>query len=81
MNAKTTMKRTLEVLAMTMIGDGVLALIGPRRHVTLWTPRDRASRWNRMMTWFVQHRRGTRAIGAVEIVAGVALARRQWRTR
>ncbi len=81
MKAERTIKRTVEVLAMTMIGDGVLAVIGPRRHVTLWKPRDGASWWNRMLRWFVQHRRATRAIGAVEIVAGVALAQRQWRTR
>jgi hypothetical protein len=80
MKSDKTMKRALEILAMMMIGDGVLAAFGPRRHVTLWRGRARGSGWNRMLTWFAEHRKGTRVIGAVEIVAGLALARGQsWR--
>jgi hypothetical protein len=80
MKPASTTKRALEILAMMMIGDGMLAAIGPRRHVLLWRGRTRGSRWNRMLAYFVEHRRGTRAIGAIEIALGLALARWQWRS-
>lgn len=70
--------RILEVVAMTMIGDGVLALVGPCRHAALW--RGRSRRWNRMLDTFIERPQLTRAVGALEAAAGVALASWQWRT-
>jgi hypothetical protein len=81
MKTDRIMKRSMELLAMLMIGDGVLAAIGPRRHVTLWMSRGSTSRWNRRLSWFAEHRGATRAIGVTELVVGFALARWQWRSR
>ena len=70
--------RLLELVAMTLIGDGVLALIGPRRHVAMW--RGRSRRWNEMIETFLERPQLTRAIATAEVLGGVALAHRQWRS-
>ncbi len=69
-------KRLAEVLAMAMIGDGVLALLFPRKHVALWRG---GPRWyDRTLDAFLDHPDATRALGGLEAGLGVWLAYRQW---
>ena len=68
-------RRLLETIAMLMIGDSVLALISPSRHVSLWTSGPRW--WERTFEPLVYHPRLTRALGALGLVLGVWLAWRQ----
>lgn len=65
-------KRLLETAAMLMIGDSVLALVEPRRHVDLWAEGPRP--WERMVEPFARHPNMTRALGAVGLGVGLWLA-------
>lgn len=74
-----TGRRGFEMLAMLMIGDGLLALAWPQRHVFIWRRGPRA--WRRVADYF-QARPGLTAwLGAAEAVAGLWLARRQTQHR
>lgn len=64
---------------MMMIGDGMLALVGPRRHSALWL--RGSPRRERALTFFVERPQLTRVVAGVEIAAGVLLAARQWPAR
>jgi len=68
-------RRTLEALGMMMIGDGVLALIEPRRHAALW--RMGPAPMRRTVAWFERRPALTAGLGAAEIVIGIWLATRQ----
>lgn len=68
-------RRTFETLGMMMIGDGVLALIEPRRHAALW--RAGPAPMRRSVAWFERRPLLTAALGAVEIGLGIWLATRQ----
>lgn len=68
-------RRGLETLAMLMIGDGVLCMVAPQRHVELWQSGPRL--WRRMLEPFSRHHALTRAAGAAMVIAGVCLAARQ----
>ena len=65
-------RRAMEVTAMMMIGDGLLALTEPQRHCMLWKAGPRF--WERMMEPFVDHPTMTRALGAAELALGFWLA-------
>jgi hypothetical protein len=67
--------RTLEVLALTMIGDGVLALLQPERHMLLWRRGPRP--WRELSQYFLDRPMLTRVVGAATVVAGLWLANRQ----
>lgn len=71
----TTSRRLPEVAAVAMIGDGVITLFQPRRHVTLW--RSGPKPWRRAMDAFAVRPELTRWLGAVEAAAGLWLASRQ----
>lgn len=71
------MKRLKELFAILCVGDGVVGLAAPTRHVMLW--RRGPPRWSRAMSWFVEHPGYTRAFAAGELIAGMLIARRQWR--
>lgn len=73
-NAMVT-KRVLETVAMTIIGDSVLCMVSPRRHVSLWMRGPRW--WQRMCDPFVRHPDMTRTLGAVGLGIGLWLAWRQ----
>jgi hypothetical protein len=68
-------KRAMECVAMMMIGDGVLALVEPRRHVSLWVAGPRW--WRAMMEPFLDRPGLSRCVGAGEVALGVWLAHRQ----
>ncbi len=64
-----------EILALLAIGDGVAALVQPRRHMRLW--RDGPRWWARGMDVFVESPALARAAGVAEIAAGLWWASRQ----
>ena len=70
-----TTKRLGESAGMLMIGDGVLGVIHPREHCLLW--RGGPGWWRSTIDWFTMHPGTTRSFAAVEIAAGLWLARRQ----
>jgi hypothetical protein len=67
--------RTLEVLALTMIGDGVLALLQPERHMLLWRRGPRP--WREVSQYFLERPMLTRVVGVASVAAGLWLANRQ----
>jgi hypothetical protein len=64
-----------ETAAMLMVGDGILAVLEPRRHVKLWM--DGPKPWRATMKPFVTRPGMTRVLGALELGLGVWLASRQ----
>ena len=69
--------RAAEMAAIFMVGDGLIGLLQPRRHVDLW--KDDALGTEKLVKPFV-HRPGRRRLYAVaQIAAGLALAARQKR--
>lgn len=75
LNRPLVASRALECLGLTMIGDGLLALIEPRRHIALWLRGPEA--WEDAMRLFARHPQATRLCGALELAAGLWLASRQ----
>lgn len=65
-------RRAAELAATFMIGDGLLGLAQPERHVALW--RRRALGAEALVRPFEGRPGLRRAYGLVQIVAGVALA-------
>ena len=64
-----------ESFAMMLIGDGLLSVINPKRHVMLW---DRGPQfWKNAMEPFAQNPNLTRVAGAAEIAIGIWLATRE----
>jgi hypothetical protein len=64
-----------ELLALTMIGDGVLTAINPKRHLALWRfgPRPGV----RALDAFIKRPKLTRALGVAAAGAGIWWASRQ----
>lgn len=71
-----TVQRFKELLAILMIGDGVLALIAPSRHPRLWKFGPRG--YQQLMQAFSDHPTMKRFSGIGQIGLGVWLASRQW---
>ena len=71
-----TVRRLKELLAILMIGDGVLALIAPGRHPRLWQFGPRG--YQQLMQAFSEHSTMKRFSGIGQIGFGVWLASRQW---
>lgn len=69
---RTAVSRTLEMAAVFMIGDGVLGLLQPKRHVDLW--RSRLGVVDALVRPFADRPARRRGYGALQVVAGVALA-------
>jgi hypothetical protein len=74
MNCEVT-SRAKECFAMMMIGDGVLAIVDPVRHISLW--KNGPSWWQAMIEPFARRPEMTRLVGVAETLAGVWLAARQ----
>jgi hypothetical protein len=70
----TAIKRTSEMAAIFMIGDGVLGLLQPQRHVALWRSKVRAA--DLLVRPFANKPVRRRAYGALQIAAGLILASR-----
>ncbi len=70
------MRNVVELIAMLVIGDGVIALVAPRRHSLLW--RFGPEGYRRAMEAFAERPALVRALAAAEICAGLWLALRQY---
>ena len=67
--------RAAEMAAIFMVGDGLLGLLQPRRHVDLW--KDDALGTEALVHPFVDRPGRRRLYAVVQIAAGIALAARQ----
>jgi hypothetical protein len=65
-------KRSAEMAAVFMIGDGLLGLLQPERHVDLW--RSRIGAVDALVRPFGGKPGRRRVYGLVQIAAGIALA-------
>lgn len=72
---KLIQKRLVESLAMITIGDGVLGLLQPRRHISLWRSGPRV--WRKTMIPFARRPELTRLFGLAALGVGVWVASRQ----
>ncbi len=70
-------RRAAEMAATFMIGDGLLGLFQPRRHVALWE--ENALGAEKAVAPFRGRPGRRRAYALVQIAAGLALAARQRR--
>lgn len=68
-------KRTMEMAAMLMIGDGLLAMVEPKRHCMLW--KIGPAFCQNLMEDFIEHPGLTRVAGGVELALGLWLASKQ----
>lgn len=66
------LKRILTVVGLFMIGEGLVAAIHPRRYMSLWRMGPEPCR--DLVDWFAGNPEATRAIGVVELLAGLLLA-------
>lgn len=57
---------------MVLIGDGVMAMVRPKRDARAWKKGPKA--WRVSMQWLAERPALTRAIGAAQIVGGVLWA-------
>lgn len=71
---KTALNRTAEMAAVFMIGDGLLGLLQPERHVALW--RSRVPAVDLLVRPFAGRPGRRRLYGAAQMAAGVLLASR-----
>jgi hypothetical protein len=69
------LRRTAEMAAVFMIGDGLLGVLQPERHVDLW--RSRVSGVDALVRPFSAHPGRRRLYGVLQMAAGIALASRQ----
>lgn len=67
--------RVAEMAAIFMVGDGLIGLVQPRRHVDLW--KEDALGAERAVQLFVGRPGRRRLYALVQIAAGLALAARQ----
>lgn len=69
-------RRSKELAAIALIGDGVVGFVAPTRHSLLWRsgPRDYAE----AMEWFAENPNLVRALAAAEVGLGLWLALRQY---
>lgn len=65
-------RRTAEMASIFMIGDGLLGLLQPERHVDLW--RSDVAAVDRLVRPFAGHPVRRRAYGAVQLAIGLTLA-------
>jgi hypothetical protein len=65
-------RRFFEVLGLLMIGEGMAALIHPRRYLRLW--RLGPEPCKKIVDEFVAHPEATRALAAAELALGIWLA-------
>lgn len=72
MNTNTITRRCLEVLALSMIGEGFVGLLRPRRYSRFWKLGPRPIR--ELMETLAEHRDVTRLICVGEVALGLWLA-------
>lgn len=71
------MRNIAELVAMLMIGDGVIGLAAPRQHSLLWGFGPEG--YKQLMESFAERPALVRALAAAEIAGGLWLALRQYR--
>lgn len=71
-------RRIAETLAILTIGDAVIGLLAPREHSLLWETGPESSR--KAARFFAGNPNLMRALGAVQLVFGLWLAFRQYRS-
>jgi hypothetical protein len=74
-----TPKRAQHFAAMTLIGDGVMALIHPSRDAHAWKKGPRP--WCELMHFLAERPVLTRVIGATQIAGGIWWALQQSRSK
>ncbi|WP_342657462.1 hypothetical protein NPJ82_11620 [Sphingomonas sp. NY01] len=74
-DTQAALRRTAEMAAVFMIGDGLLGLLQPERHVALW--RSRTPAVDLLVRPFAGRPTRRRLYGALQLAAGLALAARQ----
>ena len=67
--------RAAEMAAIFMVGDGLIGLLQPRRHIDLW--KDDALGTEKLVSPFVDRPGRRRLYAVMQIAAGLALAARQ----
>ncbi len=65
----------METLTMMMIGDAVLSILFPKKHLQLWRVGPFAN--SKTVDFFVEHPGLTQLISAIEIALALWLASRQ----
>jgi hypothetical protein len=73
------LQRWQHFTAMVLIGDGVMALIHPRKDALAW--RRGPAAWQRLMTELHERPALTRVIGALQLAGGIAWALQQEQRR
>ncbi|MFO7655143.1 MAG: hypothetical protein R6X25_15190 [Candidatus Krumholzibacteriia bacterium] len=68
-------ERLKETVAIAMVGDGLLALVEPERHVRLWN--SGPGLWRSAMDPFEKRPMVTRATAVAQVGLGLWLASRQ----
>lgn len=68
----TMLTRSKEILALAMIGDGLLGLVQTQRHFSLWTIGPAPVR--KVADYFTDRPLLSKAASAAELVAGLYLA-------
>ena len=70
----TAVRRTAEMAAIFMVGDGLLGILQPERHVALW--RSRYAPVDALVRRFDGRPARRRWYGVLQVAAGLALASR-----
>lgn len=73
-NTQLGIRRAAEMAAVFMIGDGLLGLLQPRRHVDLW--RSNVAAVDVLVKPFGGRPGSRRAYGLLQLSAGILLASR-----
>ena len=73
--ARTSKQRIKEVIALAMIGEGIIGSLRPRRYLRLW--RFGPQRYRKFIDTLVEHPTATRLLCAAEAGAGIWWALRQ----
>ncbi len=71
---KIAFNRTAEMAAIFMIGDGILGILQPERHVALW--RSNLAAADMLVRPFGDRPGRRRVYGVLQLAAGIALASR-----
>ena len=69
-------KHLKELVAILLIGEGVIALLFPKQHVLLWEIGPQA--YKDCLSEFARQPNRTRCLAALEVIAGICLAMRQF---
>ena len=72
---ESALNRTAEMAAVFMIGDGILGLLQPDRHIALW--RSEIGAVDTLVRPFAGRPGRRRLYGLLQIAGGIALAARQ----